>query len=230
MKTRRKHRKTTTGRRRRHVKHRVQTRINHRKGTVSSGRRHKFFKRGGEPFGNNQRTTLFNTGTSKESGTYDPNTNIYIQSYGQMEAEQKNRQAEDAISAEQNAKKEAAEINYRAVVDFVKKVVPNKTKGIIGDFENIELTVKKLEKKDFYFGNVKDNEKQTPVTIKINDVTVKFYINYDGNTVVIYVDDMLYGYVMIKIEGKEYESDNRGIYVPIVSDAIKQDLIAASAS
>jgi hypothetical protein len=49
MKTRRNHRKTTTGRRRRHVKHRVQTRIHHRKGTVSSGRRHKFFKRGGEP-------------------------------------------------------------------------------------------------------------------------------------------------------------------------------------
>lgn len=49
MKTRRNHRKTTTGRRKRHVKYRVQTRINHRKGTVSSGRRHKFFKRGGQP-------------------------------------------------------------------------------------------------------------------------------------------------------------------------------------
>jgi hypothetical protein len=47
MKTRRNHRKTTTGRRKSHVKHRVQTRINHRKGTVSSGRRDKFFKRGG---------------------------------------------------------------------------------------------------------------------------------------------------------------------------------------
>ena len=49
MKTRRNHRKTTTGRRRRHVKQRVQTRFHHRKGTVSSGRRHKFFKRGGQP-------------------------------------------------------------------------------------------------------------------------------------------------------------------------------------
>jgi hypothetical protein len=49
MKTRRNYRKTTTGRRKRHVKYRVQTRINHRRGTVSSGRRHKFFKRGGEP-------------------------------------------------------------------------------------------------------------------------------------------------------------------------------------
>jgi hypothetical protein len=48
MKTRRNHRKTTMGRRRRVVKQRVQTRINHRKGTVSSGRRHKFFKRGGQ--------------------------------------------------------------------------------------------------------------------------------------------------------------------------------------
>lgn len=47
MKTQRNHRKTTTSRRRRHVKHRVQTRIHYRKGTVSSGRRHKFFKRGG---------------------------------------------------------------------------------------------------------------------------------------------------------------------------------------
>ena len=50
MKTRRNHRKTTTGRRRRVVKQqRGQTRIHHRKKTVSSGRRHKFFKRGGEP-------------------------------------------------------------------------------------------------------------------------------------------------------------------------------------
>ncbi len=50
MKTRRNHRKTTNSRRRRVVKQqRGQTRIHYRKGTVSSGRRHKFFKRGGEP-------------------------------------------------------------------------------------------------------------------------------------------------------------------------------------
>ena len=50
MKTRRNHRKTTNSRRRRVVKQqRGQTRIHYRKGTVSSGRRHRFFKRGGEP-------------------------------------------------------------------------------------------------------------------------------------------------------------------------------------
>ncbi len=46
MKTYRNHR-NRTGRHKRYVKHRVQTRINHRKGVVSSRRRHKFFKRGG---------------------------------------------------------------------------------------------------------------------------------------------------------------------------------------
>lgn len=51
MKTRRNHRKTTTGRHRRVVKQQRGKTHNyhHRKGTVSSGRRHKFFKRGGEP-------------------------------------------------------------------------------------------------------------------------------------------------------------------------------------
>jgi hypothetical protein len=46
MKTYRNHR-NRTGRHKRYVKHRVQTRINHKKRRTISGRRHKFFKRGG---------------------------------------------------------------------------------------------------------------------------------------------------------------------------------------
>ncbi len=180
---------------------------------------------GGEPFVNNQRTTLFNTDTSKQYGTYYKGQ--YIQSHQQNIDDKEKKKIEAALLAEQNAINAAAQINYRAVVDFVEKIVPKNTSSII-DFENIRLTVKELDKKDFYIGDVKKD--QTPVTIKINDVTVKFYINYDGNTVVIYVDDMLYGYVMIKIGGNEFTSDNRGIYNRSVSNRIIQDLNAASAT
>jgi hypothetical protein len=213
MKTRRNHRKTTTGRRKRHVKQqRVKTRINHRKGTVSSGRRHNFFKRGGQnPFDRGDTTSKF--------GTYD--NGRYIQSHQQNIAHQKQDLRPLAFW-------EPIEQNYPDVDAFVEKIVPNNTKVIIGDFGKIELTVKKLDKKDFYIDDVKKD--QTPVTKQINNVTVKFYINHDGNTVVIYVDDMLYGYVMIKLNGTDYESDNRGIYNPDVSIAIKLDLIAASAT
>jgi hypothetical protein len=218
MKTRRNHRKTTIGRRKRHVKHRVQTRINHRKRTVSSGRRHKFFKRGGR--------TPFDTATSSLYGTYD--NGLYIQSHRQNIADQEQKNIEAALLAEQNAKNAAAEINYRAIADFVEKIAPKNTSSIIGEYGNIALTVKKLEKTDVFISNVEEDK--TPVTIKINDVTVTFYINYDGNTVVIYVDDMLYGYVMIKIGGNEFTSDNRGIYNRSVSNRIIQDLNAASAT
>lgn len=213
MKTRRNHRKTTTGRRKRHVKQqRVQTRINHRKGAVSTGRRHKFFKRGGQ-FG------TYRDGNSTNS--------VRTASLSQINTDLQQKKAEYEKLAVQKAKQELAQINYRAVVDFVEKIVPKNTSSII-DFGNIRLTVKELDKKDFYIGDVKID--QTSVTIKINDVTVKFYINYDGNTVVIYVDDMLYGYVMIKINGTNYESDNRGIYNPSVSIAIIQDLKVSSAT
>jgi len=149
----------------------------------------------------------------------------------QIERDRKEAADRAALAAEQNAINEAAEINYRAVVDFVEKIVPNNTKGIIARNigENVEkLTVKKLEKTDFYIGDVKKD--QNPVTIKINDVTVKFYINSDGNTVVIYVNNTLYGYVMIKINGTNYESGNRGIYSPDVSIAIIDDLKASSST
>lgn len=212
MKTRRNHRNTTSRRRRRVVKQqRVQTRIHRRKGTaVSSRRRDYFFKRGGQP--------LFTTDTSKQFGTYYSNGS-YVATLGQI-----NQDRDDAAAAQ--AKKDAEkaqEIGYPDVDEFVSKTkttnVSTKT-----DILNIKFIVKKLPKKDFYIANVKNGKNQQPVTKKINEKDVKFYVDSDGNTVVIYVDGTLYGYVMIKIDGNEYDSSNRGIYNEIVSDAIKTDL------
>ncbi len=168
---------------------------------------------------------MFTTETSKQLGTYS-NDSRRVASLRQIQRDQKEAADNAARVAKQNAKKEDAEINYQAIVGFVDKIVTKNTSLIIGEFGNIRLTVKELDRKDFYIGDVKKD--QTPVTIKINDVTVKFYINSDGNTVVIYVDDILYGYVMIKINDKEYESDNRGIYASNVSIAIIEDLKASS--
>ena len=206
MKTYRNHR-NRTGRHKRHVKHRVQTRINHRKGVVSSRRRHKFFKRGGQ------------------HGTYrngNSTTSILVEPLTQLNQDRINTEN----AAKEKEKQDAEKINYKAVVDFVENIITTNTFKIIGEYGNIGLTVKELEKIVFYTGNVKKD--QTPVTKKINDFTVTFYINDDGNTVVIYVDNILYGYVMIKINGKEYESNNRGIYNIRVSIAIIEDLKVSS--
>jgi len=214
MKTQRNHRKTTTVRRRRHVKQRVQTRIHHRKRTVSSGRRHKFFKRGGEPSSDGK---YYN---SKYSSS------VRAASLGQI-----NRDIEEKALLKNTDAVQPTEITYPDVDDFVQNIINTNVSHVLSDIGNIQLTVKKLPQKRLDMSDVKDKERQNPVTIKINEtVVVKFYVNYDGNTVVIYVNDMMYGYIMIKINGTEYESSNRGIYNPIVSDAIKQDLIKASSA
>jgi hypothetical protein len=212
MKTRQNHRKTTMSRRRRRVvkQQRVQTRIHRRKGTtVSSGRRHHFFKRGGEPFSSPE---------SRKFGTYS-NDSRRISSFGQI-----NRDRDDAAAAQVKKDAEKAqEIGYRDVDEFVSKTKTTNV-SIKTDIPNIKFIVKKLPKKDFYIDNVKNGKSQQPVTKTINEKDVKFYVDSDGNTVVIYVDGTLYGYVMIKIDGNEYDSSNRGIYTPIVSDAIKKEL------
>ena len=212
MKTRRNHRKTTTSRRRRRVvkQQRVQTRIHRRKGTaVSSRRRDYFFKRGGEPFSSPE---------SRKFGTYS-NDSRRISSFGQI-----NRDRDDAAAAQVKKDAEKAqEIGYRDVDEFVSKTKTTNV-SIKTDIPNIKFIVKKLPKKDFYIDNVKNGKSQQPVTKTINEKDVKFYVDSDGNTVVIYVDGTLYGYVMIKIDGNEYDSSNRGIYTPIVSDAIKKEL------
>ena len=138
--------------------------------------------------------------------------------------EQINRDRDDAAAAQ--AKKDAEkaqEIGYPDVDEFVSKTQTTNV-SIKTDIPNIKFIVKKLPKKDFYIANVKNEKSQQPVTKTINEKDVKFYVDYDGNTVVIYVDGTLYGYVMIKINDNEYDSSNRGIYTPIVSDAIKKDL------
>ena len=214
MKTRHNHRNTTTSRRRRRVvkqQQRVQTRVHRRKGTaVSSGRRHHFFKRGGEPFSSPE---------SRKFGTYS-NDSRRISSFGQI-----NRDRDDAAAAAQAKKdaEEAATLDYPDVDEFVSKTQTTNV-SINTGIENIKFIVKKLPKKDFYIDNVKNGKSQQPVTKTINEKDVKFYVDSDGNTVVIYVDGTLYGYVMIKIDGNEYDSSNRGIYTPIVSDAIKKEL------
>jgi hypothetical protein len=219
MKTRRNHRHktvtvtaTATGRRRRN------TRIHRRKRTtVSSGRRRHFFKRGGQ--------LLFTTDTSKQLGTYSNGSNgsRYVASFSQTKEDKKQREKDAAANAERDAAQKAQEIGYPDVDEFVSKT---KTTNVSTqtDIPNIKFIVKKLPKKYFYIDNVKNGKSQQPVTRTINEKNVKFYVDSDGNTVVIYVDDILYGYVMIKINNEAYDSSNRGIYSPTASDAIKRDL------
>ena len=172
MKTRRNHRKTTTGRHRRVVKQQRGKTHNyhHRKGTVSSGRRHKFFKRGGQ-------FTSYRTGYSSidrsTAPTYKKLTNIW-----------------DADKP----------FNPDKPVDDTLSIIKLFVEGI------------------------------TPVNVPVNRNGAMFYIDFAGNTVVIYVDGVRYGYVMVKLNGIEYDESNRGIYNIGVSRAIKQDLIKASSA
>ena len=210
MKTRRNHRKTTTGRHRRVVKQQRGKTHNyhHRKGTVSSGRRHKFFKRGGQ-------FTSYRTGYSSidrsTAPTYKKLTNIW-------DADKPfnpDKPVDDTISI---------------IKLFVEGITPVNVKQILDGlgFTDIpvSLTVKETDKIPFSINHVNDRDKQVPV----NRNGAMFYIDFAGNTVVIYVDGVRYGYVMVKLNGIEYDESNRGIYNIGVSRAIKQDLIKASSA
>lgn len=218
MKTRRKHRKTTTGRRKRHVKHRVQTRINHRKGTVSSGRRHKFFKRGGQnPFG---------TATSRQYGTYY--NGAYVASGSQNIADQKEREMAKAAAEAAAAAQEAAKIDYPDVLDFVQKTNAMFTSTYIDD-RNAKLTIQKLKQENFSYMNVQNGNAQSPVIKTINNKTVKFYISHNGCNFYIYVDNTLYGRVQI-ITTDGSVIDTESICNGKLVDAIRTDLLFKASS
>lgn len=225
MKTRRNHRKTTTGRRKRHVKHRVQTRINHRKGTVSSGRRHKFFKRGGEPRGgepfvNNPRTTLFNTDTSRTLGIYD-GKGLRIPSLSQINIDKE----EAAKTAAAKAAAEAAkpiEQNYPDVDAFVNKINAVYVSVFFGS--TCKLTIQKLPQISFSDRSVQGG---APVIKTINNKTVKFYISYNGCNFYIYVDNTLYGQLQITTQ-KGDVINTEAICSNELLKQIKSDLIKAA--
>jgi hypothetical protein len=214
MKTRRNHRhKTTTGRRKRHVKHRVQTRINHRKGTVSSGRRHKFLKRGG--------TTPFDRGdTTSKFGTYDNGSRIPSLSQINIDKE------EEAKTAAAKAAAEAAkpiEQNYPDVDEFVNKI---NAVYVSGFFESkCNLTIQKLPQIRFSNSHVKSGNR--PVVIKtINEKPVNFYISFDGCNIDIYIDEIRYGRV-VPIKDTSVIDTEKMCSTPLMN-AITLDLITAN--
>jgi hypothetical protein len=170
MKTRRNHRKTTNRRRRRHVKQRVQTRFHHRKGTVSSGRRHKFFKRGGEPLDD----------------------------------------------------------NLSNITKFVEGITPVNVKRILdgeGYTDIPSLTVIKVGDCSKSSFNIKEFGIQIPVSKRINEITVEFFIHSDACNVDIYVGETRYGRVRIKIGNIVMDTDICNYRYRILANAIKTDLI-----
>ncbi len=211
MKTRRNHRKTTTGRHRRVVKQQRGKTHNyhHRKGTVSSGRRHKFFKRGGQF--TSYRTGYSSIDSSITAPTYKELTNIW-------DADKPfnpDKPVDDTISI------------IKLFVEGVKPInVENLLKSYEIDVTQVSLTVKEKDKIPFSINHVNDRDKQVPV----NRNGAMFYIDFAGNTVVIYVDGVRYGYVMVKLNGIEYDESNRGIYNIGVSRAIILDLILSRPS
>jgi hypothetical protein len=212
MKTRRNHRKTTTGRRKRHVKYRVQTRIHHRKGTVSSGRRHKFFKRGGEP---------------SSYGRYlNNNHSLSIRA---ASLEQINRDIEEKALLLKNTGKvqQPIELSYPDVDAFVTKINAVYVSGFFGSKCN--LTIQKLPQISFSDRSVQGGEKQHPVIQTINNKTVKFYISYNGCNFYIYVNNTLYGQLQITTQ-KGDVINTEAICSNELLNLIKLHLLAASAS
>ena len=206
MKTRPNHRKTTSRRRRRVVKQqRIQTRIHRRKKTaVSSRRRHYFFKRGGQ-------FTSFITGYSSIDKSNTAPTYINLPKI--WDADKTNskpdKPVDDTIS------------KIKLYVEGVKPINVEKIlKSYQIDVTQLSLTVKETDKIPFSINDVKDGDKQVPVNIN----GAMFYIYFNGNTVVVYVDNVRYGYVMVKLNGTEYDESNRGIYNIDVSRAIILDL------
>jgi hypothetical protein len=224
MKTLRNRRKTTTGRRRRVIKQqRVQTRIHHRKETVSSGRRHKFFKRGGEPFPN---TRIFDTETSRQFGTYagnKGNNSIYLQTLQQNQKDRIDRDNAGADQAARYAAQEAAILNYPEVDQFVQKI---KTIFVSRQFfgDTVTFGIQKLPQKTFEYREVQNGNSQVPVTIKLDHKTVKFYISHSGRNFYIYVDDTLYGQLQIILNGN-HTTDS---FEPLTINAIKIDLYSST--
>jgi hypothetical protein len=107
---------------------------------------------------------------------------------------------------------------------YVEGVKPINVEKILKSYQidvtQLSLTVKETDKIPFSINDVKDGDKQVPVNIN----GAMFYIYFNGNTVVIYVDNVRYGYVMVKLNGTEYDESNRGIYNIDVSRAIILDL------
>jgi hypothetical protein len=206
------------------VKQRGQTRNYHnRKGTVSSGRRHKFFKRGGEPFPNTQ---IFDTQTSRQFGTYD--NGRYIQSLSQNRYDQiQKTQAAAAAQAEKDSQ-EAAILNYPEVDQFVQNIKTTRfVTGYLGD--NVKFSILKLPQKRFSYSDVQNVKNQNSVFTTINNKTVNFYVSFNGCNVNIYVDGTLYGRVQI-ITSNESVIDTETVCNNQLANAIKTDLLFSTQS
>jgi len=198
---------------------RGQTRFHHRKGTVTSGRRHKFFKRGGEPSPN---TRIFDTQTSRKFGTYDNGT--YLQSLSQIRDDQIQKAQDAAAAQAKQLEEKAAILNYPEVDQFVQNIKTSRfVTGYLGD--NVKFSILKLPQKRFSYSDVKDNKKQIPVNIN----GAMFYVSFNGCNVNIYVDGTLYGRVQI-ITSNERVIDTETVCSNQLANAIILDLKYAQQS
>ena len=188
---------------------------------MSSGRRHKFFKRGGEPLSNNP----FTTQVSRQFGTYAGKDSIYVQPWKQNQEVRINRENAAADQAARDAAQDAAILNYPEVDAFVQKI---KTRFVSNQFlgDTVTFGIQKLPQKTFEDREVQHGNRQVPVTITLDHKTVKFYISHSGRNFYIYVDDTLYGQLQIILNGN-HTTDS---FEPLTINAIKTDLLYLSST
>jgi hypothetical protein len=169
---------------------------------VSSRRRDYFFKRGGN-------------GTYKDS---IDTRSVLVASWQQI-----NKDRDDAAAAQ--AKKDAEkaqELSYPDVDNFVSMIKTTNVSEIMDT--PVKFSILKLPQKIFDTYDVKDKNKQSPVTRKIDGKTVEFYISHSGCNFYIYVDNTLYGQLQITApNGIVIATDTICRLVP----QIKSDLIAS---
>jgi hypothetical protein len=178
---------------------------------VSSGRRHKFFKRGGEP--QHSSNTVIQYGRYGTGGVYSP-------SLLQIQSDQKEAADQAAIAAQETDK-----LDYPDVDVFVQNVKTNNVTRIMEI--SVNFSILKLPQKTFDFMHVQNGNAQSPVITTINNKTVKFYISYNGCNFYIYVDNTLYGQLQITTQ-KGDVIDTEAICSNELLKQIKTDLINAA--
>jgi hypothetical protein len=178
---------------------------------VSSRRRDYFFKRGGN-------------GTYKD-GTYKDGINtrsVLVASWQQNQDDRIQGEKDAAAKEKRDAAQKAATLDYPDVDKFVEGIKPTNTN--ITMETNLKFSILKLPQKIFDTYDVKDKDKQIPVTKNIDGKTVTFYISYSGCDFYIYVNNTLYGQLQITApNGIVITTDTICRLVP----QIKSDLIAS---
>jgi hypothetical protein len=116
------------------------------------------------------------------------------------------------------------------ITKFVEGIDPNNVKQILEkEYSGIpvSLTVINADNCSKQF-NIKDFGIQNPVSIRINEMTVEFFINNDGCNVDIYVGETRYGRVRIKLQDTVMHTNICTPYYSTLANSIIRDLIKAA--